>query len=107
MVFAHAQLFRIVNLRARQNIEKCGFGPSKIVPGRSKIRPGATRNAKKTTNVSKKRPTNAQEAAKIEKKAPKSEKCANMVPTLSQQGQFGPRIGFIPPPPPKACKALC
>ena len=42
-------------------------------PGHAKIDPGATQNAKKTTNMSKKRPTNAHETAKSEKKAPESE----------------------------------
>ena len=50
-------------------------------PGRSKIRPGATPNGKKTINMSKKHPTDTQETAKSAKKTPKSEKCANMVPT--------------------------
>ena len=81
MVFAHAQCFRIASLGVRQNIEKRGVGPSTIVPGRSNIGPGATQNAKKTTNMNKKRPTNAQEAAKSEKKTPKSENSANMDPT--------------------------
>ena len=37
MVSAHAQFFRIASLRAPQNIEKLGFRPSKIAPGRFKI----------------------------------------------------------------------
>ena len=35
---------------------------------------------KKTTNMRKKRPTSALEAAEKEKKVPKSDKCANMGP---------------------------
>ena len=63
-------------------------------PGHSKIDPGATQNAKKTTNMSSKRPTNAQEAAKSEQKPPKGEKCANMVPTY---GSFGLDFGGAAP----------
>ena len=106
MVFAHAQCFRIASLRARQNIEKRGVGPSTIVPGHSNIGPGATQNAKKTTNMDKKRPTNAQEAAKSEKKGPKSEKCANIVHTRPQLGEVSTRIleGRASP---KEGKAVC
>ena len=74
VVFANAKFVRIASLRARQNLEKLRFRPSKMVPGRSKIGPGATQNAKKKMNMSKKRFANAQEASKSEKKTPKSEK---------------------------------
>ena len=45
--------------------------------------------------MSKKRPTNAQEAAKNAKKTPKNEKCANIVPTYSS---FGLDSGSAVPP---------
>ena len=97
------EFFHMARLRARQNIEKWEFGPSKIALGRSESWPGATQNAKKTTNMSKKRRTNAQKPAKSEKKAPKSEKCANMVPTCRGFDFDFESLG----PHPKACKAVC
>ena len=52
---------------------------------------------KQTSNMSKKRPTNAQEAAKNAKKTPKNEKCANIAPTYPRTplglGTPGPPLG--------------
>ena len=94
VVFAHAEFFRVPRVPVRQNIEKRGFGPPQIVPGRFKILPGAARIVKKTNTMSQKHPTSAQETAKIEKKAPKSEKCANMTPTWRNFGLLALRPGL-------------
>ena len=59
-----------------------GLDPPKLPLDASKSDPERPKTQKKTTNMSKKRRTNAQEAAKSEKKAPKTEKCANIAPIL-------------------------
>ena len=76
-------------------IDKCGFEGSKACPRPPKIESGATQSPKKTTNMSKQSARRAQELAKSEKKTPKSEKCANIIPT----GQdFGLKFGHPSPP---------
>ena len=61
--------------------EKQGVRASKTIPERSKIELGGRSNAKKTAKTGRKCRRSVQEAAKNEKKAPKSDKGANMAPT--------------------------
>ena len=64
--------------------DKSGFEGPKTCPGPFKIESGATQNPKKMTNMREKSARIAQESAKSEKKAPDSEKCANIAPTWPQ-----------------------
>ena len=81
MVLLHDEHFCDTRARTPKNIVKYGFEGSETWPGRPKIEAGAAQSSKKTTNMNQKSAKNVQEPAKSEKKTPKSEKCANMVPT--------------------------
>jgi len=74
VVLLHEEHFCGACLRTPKILDEFGFEGSKTCPRPPEIEAGATQSPKKTTNMSKKRPTNAQEAAKSEKKVPKSEK---------------------------------
>ena len=64
----------LAELRGRQNTEKSSFGFSKLSQNARKSDPEPPATRQKKSNMRKKRPPNAQEASKSEKKMPKSEK---------------------------------
>ena len=81
MVLLEEEHFCDVRLKTPKIHDKSGFEGPKTCPGPFKIESGATQNPKKMTNMREKSARIAQEPAKTEKKTPKSEKCANIVPT--------------------------
>ena len=90
MVLLEEEHFCDVCLLTPRIHDKSGFEGPKTCPGPFKIESGATQNPKKTTNMREKSARIAPEPAKTEKKAPKSEKCANMGPTYISFGlDFG------------------
>ena len=95
VVLLHEEHFCDARLQTPKIIDKCGFEGSKTLPRPPKIEPRATPSPKKTTNVSHRSARNAQEPAKNEKKAFKSEKCVNMAPTCGVLAS----IWKVSPPP--------
>jgi hypothetical protein len=74
VVLLHEEHFCDACLLTAKISDKSGFEGPKTCPRPFKIESGATQSPKKTTNLRKKSVRIAQEPAKTEKKAPKSEK---------------------------------